>query len=813
MISGVGDAGYALRQLRRSPRSTVLVILTLGLAMGAGTTIFTIANALLLRPFPVEEPESLVRVFTTRSGQTYGITSWPDYEDLRDGVDAFEGLAAFGLTTVGLRSPAGAEPVVAEMVTWNYFRVLGVQPALGRSFLPEEEAAPGAAPVAVLSHRAWIDRFAADPAVVGSTLYLSDVPYTVVGVAPEGFAGLSALIQPAVWVPSMMVGAAYPWEVNLQGRIDPWLNLVGRLRPGVTMAGAQASLDAVAAGLAQAYPRDNRGKVFTATDLDRARIAPNETTDGARRMSWLLMTVAGLVLLTACFNVANLHLARAIERRREIALRSAVGASRWRIARQLFAEDLLLACAAGLAALLFADWAAEALWSLQPPSEFPLQVDLSVDLRVVTFTAATALLAALLIATAPALEATRSRALAALHVGVFGPGRRREARSQRVLVAGQLAFCAVVLLTAGLFLRSLRQALRIDPGFDLRWGLVAPVNLAYTQFDEDQARLFFEELDERIEELPGVRSASLSAAVPLGLSHGHHDVHIEGYEPGPDEWMLFKRNMVDGDYLRTLGIAVVRGRGIDDRDRADTQPVAVVNETMARRFWPDGDPIGKILRADLGVPRVVVGVIQDGKYSSLSEPHEPYLAIPLSQSGSHQRLLLTVRTEGEAAPLREAVRHQILAAAPELPVSVRTLEEHLALARGPARGLAMLVSAFGLLALAIALIGVYGLTAYVTSRRSHEFGVRVALGAQPSSIARLVMTSSVHTTLVGVGLGLLLAVGVSQLVAGLLYDVHPLDPIVFATAAPVLIAVALLAAYLPARAAARSDPASTLRLD
>lgn len=810
MFSGVNDLWYGLRQLRRAPGPTLLILVALGVAIGANTTIFSIANALLMRPLGVVAPESLIRIGTTTDGDRYGITSWPDYRDLRDEVDGLDGLAAYGLTLVGLQHEGGTDPVIGEMVTWNYWRVLGVEPRPGRAFLAEEDREGAGAAVVILSHHLWQDWFGGDPEVIGSMVLLSDVPYTVVGVAPREFRGLSTVLRTDVWVPAMMVDLAYTWDINLEGRIDPWLNLVGRLRPGVAQGQVQASLDVVAERLQEAYPEDNEGKTFTAVALDRTRIIPSQTTDGARNATVMLLAVTVLVLVIACLNVANVFLARALVRRREIAMRSAMGASRGRIVRQLMTEGVLVAAVAAGLALFFTSWMVEVIWTQQPQLEVPLTIDTGVDGRVLAYTVAIGAFVALFFTLWPAAHAVRWGGGEALRVRDYRGGA---GLPQRILVAGQVALTLVVLLTAGLFVRSLGRVMDVDPGYDIPHGLFAMVNLGYGQWNDDEARALFDQLDPRVEAIPGVASAALTTSIPMGPGGGRHDVYVPGYEPAPGEWMVFDRGIFDGDYLETMGIEVVEGRGIDDGDRADSRPVAVVNEAFARRFWPDESAVGKTLYADRGEQRTVVGVIGDVKEEGLDQPSPPYLAIPLSQASAQPRLILVVRTEGDPGPIAEPLRQEIASLLPSLPVNLMTVAEHTSQSQGTARGIALLASMAGLLGLIVALAGVYGVTAYTVSRRTHEFGVRMALGASASGIARMVLAGGLRTALAGVALGLLLAAGVARLVQGFLFEVQPLDPAVFGTVALGVTAVALLAVYLPARRAARTEPTKVLRVE
>jgi predicted permease len=809
------DLRYGARALVQQRAFTVVAVLTLGLGIGVNAAVFSVANTLLFRPLPVREPDRLVSVFASHvGGQRYAIVSFPDYRDLRETSTAFSGLAAQCFWAVSLRQQGAAKVVMAQTVSWNYFDVLGVRPALGRTFRPEEDEAEGADPVVILSHRAWKRRHDSGAEVLGQTVFINDRPFTVVGVAPEGFTGLSTIMTPDVWVPTMMVNQVFPYHVNLDGRSDPWLTLVGRLRPSVTLAQARDELKRLASTLAREHPDDNTGKSFTAVGVNQTRIIPNSTTASARELAGLLMAVVALVLLVACFNVANLSLARAAGRQREVALRVALGASRWRIVRQLLTESTLLSLLAGGAGLLLAWWTMGLISSQRILSELPVQLSIGLDRRVLAFATLLSLATGLLFGLAPALHSLRFGQYRALRdqARSGGPGRG-SVRIQRGLVVGQIAVSLVLLVGAGLFLEGLDNALHVDPGFTLRDGLIAPVDLGYGHYTEAEGRTFFRELKARVQSLPGVESVALAAALPLGETHGHHDVRIDGYTPRPDEHMLFMRNMVDADYLETMGIRVERGRGFTRLDEADTQPVALVNETMARRYWPEGHAVGGVLRADRGVPRAVVGVIEDGKYRSLGEQPRPYLCIPLSQADYLQRRYLVVRTAGDAGGLLPRVEREIAALDPALPVSVTTVAEMRDRTLGSARGPALALTLFGLLALALATVGVYGVVAYVVSLRTHEFGVRLALGARRREVVDLVLRHTIATTLVGIGIGLALALVTAPLLSRLLFGANPLDPRIFGGVSLVLLATALVASAVPARQAARLDPMTILRCE
>ncbi len=802
--------------LRRGPGATLAAVIVMALGIGANTAIFSLVNALLLQPLNVTQQERLMSAYTSQvGGRLHGNTSYPDYLDYKERNDVFSVLAAHTYSPMSLRGVGPPRVVMGQLVSWDYFLALGVEPELGRSFLPEEDETFGTHPVAILSHATWEGQFGSDPTIVGATIRINDYPFTVIGVAPRGFTGLVTAVEPALWAPLAMAERALVYTPNIQSRIDPWLQLVGRLRPGIAVSGAQAALDVLATNLALEYPALNRGKGIVLEELDSGRLSTPEATTATRTVMAILMGVVGFVLLIACLNVAAVQLARTSRRRREIALRQALGASRWRILRQLLVESVALALVAGAVGLWVAALAIDALQALQPQTEFPLRTQLPLDARVLGFTLLLAMTAGVLSGLAPALQALRPNQSAALkEQGISLSQGRSSARWQSALVVAQIALSLALLSGAGLLMRSLHNELSIDPGFDLRNGVVVPLNLGFGQHDEAEGEALRKELLDRAAALPGIESAALTAFIPLGAIHGHHDVYVEGYEPAPDELMLVKRNMVSAGYFETMGIRVLSGRAIDQRDTEDATPVAMVNETMARRFWPGRDPVGRSVQADLGITYTVIGMIEDGKYASLRGPSEPYLVLPMTQGEYVQRVNLVVSTRGDPREAIESLRSLVQRIAPGLPSpTILTMPQYLSFSVGPVKGPTILVSAFGLLALLLASVGLYGVMYRSVTQRTREFGVRLALGATEHGVVKMVLRQGLITSLIGVGVGLLLALAVTRALASLLLGVSTLDPVVFALVSATMLAIGQLASYLPARFAARTDPVTTLRAE
>ncbi len=810
------DLVFGIRTLRKRPMFTAAAVISLGLGIGANTAIFSVMNSLLVRPLNVAEPDRLTPVYTSQTGGSlHGNTSYPDYLDYRERNEVFAGLAAHTIAPMAVAGAGAPRVMAGQLVSWDYFEVLGVDLVLGRGFLPEEDEVFGAYPVAVLSHGTWRSLFESDPEILGRIVRINDSPFRVIGVAPAGFVGLVPVIEPALWAPLAAADQALPYSPNVQSRIDPWLQLVGRLREGVDAAEAQAGLEVLATNLATEFPETNRNKGIVIGELNASRLMSPEATDGASKLLAVLLAVVGFVLLVACFNVANLQLAKATGRRREIALRFSLGASRLRIVRQLLVESVLLALFAGGLGLVVAVLALRALQTIQSQMEVPLQILISMDLPVLGFTLLLSLLTSVVFGLAPALQVLRPGQSEAMKDRGHGSGQARaSARIQSALVVAQVALSLVLLAGAGLFMKSLSNTLAIDPGFEIPNGVLMPMNLGYGQYDEAEGRDLHQRMLDQVRSMPGVESAALTAFAPLGITHGHHDVYIDGYEAAPDELMLVKRNMVSPAYFETMGIRVLRGRAIDERDTEDADPVAMVNETMAQRFWPDQDPLGRTVQADLGITYSVVGIVEDGKYGSLQETPESYLLLPLTQSEYVERMSLVVRTPGDASALTRRLSSLVREIAPGLPPSTAlTSRQYLEYTVGNAKVPAILVGAFGVLALVLATVGLYGVMWYSVTQRTREFGVRLALGASEKEVVKLVMGKGLMTTLVGVVIGFILALAATRLLSGLLYGVGAFDPLVFFLVPAVLLGVGQLASYLPALHASRADPVVVLRAE
>lgn len=811
------DLRYGARMLARSKGFTAAALISIVLGVGVNTTIFSFVNAALFRPLPAPRPAELVRLWDGQS------CSYPDYVAYRDETGVFSGLAAYAQRPMSLTSGDETERVWGEIVSGNYFDVLATPPAQGRAFLPEEDSTPGTHPVVIISDHLWKRRFNSDPGLIGKSILISNQSFTVVGITAEDFTGANLLTPPDLWVPMMSEPLVQPGSVSLKSPDDGWLNLLGRLKPGMTLAQARAATLVIAARLHQARkardtgPEDIGGRPV-ALEPARGLMVPPQGRTTAAFVAGLLLTVVTLVLLVACANVANMLLARAAARRKEIAVRLTLGASRWRVVRQLLTESLLLALVGGGVGLLLSLWTAELLQSLLPQSSDGIHVPLntSPDARVFLYTLLLSVLTGIVFGLAPALQASKPNLVSALKDEAVGFSWRRLSL-RNALVVGQVAVSLLLLVAAGLFIRNLRNTQHANPGFQTENGFVMTYDLGLANYNAARGKLFHEELLARVRLLPGVSAASLAEFVPLGGGGNKSPLYIEGeasVRDQLDEDSLLSHETVASDYFKTMGIALVGGRDFGEGDTATAPPVVIVNETLARRLAPDGNAVGKRVRMDSkGEYLEVVGVAKDIKYNQLAEK-TPYFAYrPLTQQ-YRPRMTLHVRTANDPQAMMNQVRAEVRALDPNLPLTeVKTLAEHMREPLAPARLFAWLSGAFGVLALLLAATGLYGVMAYLVSGRTREFGIRVALGASGNDVLRLIFAEGL--TLVGVGmlLGLLASAAVTRILQSVLYDVSATDPLTFAFVLLLLAAVTLVACYIPARRATKIDPMVALRYE
>jgi predicted permease len=816
------DMRYGARMLMKNPGFTLIAVVTLALGIGANTAIFSVTDRLLVRSLAVKDPGRLVLINSVSVNPHFvsNAFSYPNFSDYRAQNQAFSDLLAFIPTHLEFKTGDRVERVSGEYVSGNYFDALGVGAARGRTFSPEEDRAPGAQPVVVVSDGFWRRRFDADPNLIGRTITLNDVPLTVIGVAPPSFNGMVLEEPVEVWVPVLM----HPQLAQskfIESRKDGFLLLMGRIKDGVSQAQAEASLDALAQRIKEANTPPGvitKGLPFSEQHI---KFEPGGRGISGLRERFstplkLLMAVVGLVLLIACANVAGLSLARGVARRREMAIRLAIGATAWRVARQLLTESLLLACAGGAAGLLLAPWLVALLVKTQ--SSFAAQTLLgeTVDLRALSFTALSTLLAGIVFGAAPAWQGARDDLVPTLkEEGGVSDRRGRRFSFRSLLVVAQLALAIVVLAGAGLLIKSLRNLLALDPGYQTERVLVAPLDLDGKKYDEARGGATQRQFLERLSSLPGVEAASYGLVTPLSGSRFTQTLFVEGRQPLPNEQMAFDANFVGPRYHEAMGIGIVAGRGFTEQDRAGAPGVVIINETMARRFFSGENPLGKILRLGPGAPPLeIIGVARDIKHHDLTESPIPHFDLPALQRGYDGHTNFVARVKGRAADLIPSARGEMLALDPTLPVDgLASMSEQIGRALSALRLASTLIGVFGLLALLLAGIGLYGVMAWTVSRRTREIGVRMALGARGPDVLKLVLRQGMLLVGIGVATGLGATLLATRLVESLLYGVSKNDPATFAAVVLLLAGAALLACYVPARRATRVDPMVALRCE
>jgi predicted permease len=817
----VQDIRYAVRLLIKGPGFTVAAVLALTLGIGANTAIFTLVNGLLLRPMPgISDLESLIGVGRTTDGSGFDTLSYPDYLDYRNQAGSLEEIAATRRVGMTLTTGGSSERITGALVSGNYFQALGTESALGRVLAPIDEGPPGENPVVVLGHRLWQERLGGDPNAIGQTITLNGYPLVVIGVTEEGFRGTQVLNRVEAWVPITMQPQVMSRGFELiSERGAVWMTAFGRLADGVSVEQARAELTGIAGRLEQTYPESNQGRGIDV--VPGIGLHPRLRTD-IRNSSAVLMVVVLFVLLIAAANIANLLLARAIARQREMGIRMAIGASRLRLLRQLMVESTLLSLLGGGGGLVLTIWGTDLLRMLisaTPLSSAAGIVDLQIDLRILGFTLAVSLLTGFVFGLAPALSASRARVTDTLKGGQAG-GPISRSRFRSALVVGQLALSLVLLVAAGLFTRSLGNFRNVDPGTDVERVAVVGIELNEEDYPEAEARQFFDTLIDRIGRIPGVSGAGLGHPVQLSGSRRSSRIRVPGYSP-PDGREAFSADyrIVSPGYFRTMGIPLISGRTMAGRTATGGSWEIIVNQTAAQRFWPGANPLGQQIQFLVGVnpdryaDATVVGVARDVKYRSLDEPPQPHLYVPFSQDFLWS-MSLHIRSESDPLAVAEAVRDQVTAMDANLPlIGFRTLEEQLNLSIGSARVAATLAGLFALLAAILAALGLYGALSHYVRHRTHEIGVRMALGAESGLVLGLIVRQGLRLVGYGMVIGIGIAIAATRVLESELYGVSPTDPLTFISVLLLLSSVALLAAWLPARRATRVDPVAALRYE
>jgi predicted permease len=819
------DLRGGLRMLKKSPGFTFVAVLSLALGIGANTAIFTIINAVFLHPLPVEEPSRLAEMFTrdtltvdTNVNFQLTPTSLPNYEDYRDQNTVFSGLAAVTFA-LPLNWGGQAEPqqLNAALVSGNFFDVLGVKPYRGRTFVSDGDKKLGGNPEVVLSYSLWARRFGSDDKFIGQTITLNGTPYTVVGVTPPGFKGIVSLGRPdLLWIPITMRDYVLTGQLKAleNHRRFRWISIVGRLKPQVDVSQAHAAMKTIAAGLEKEYPRDNKGRTVEVFPLNQSALGINQRKQFSLA-GGVLMSVVGLVLLIACVNLANLLLAQAAKREKELSIRAAMGAGRFRLVRQLLTESTVLSLLGGLAGLLVAYWGRNVLWSFRPPFLLDGSIDLSFDARVLGFTLLISLLTGLVFGIIPAIKASGTDINEVLKTGGRGGALGwTHNRLRGLLVISEIALALVALVGSGLFLRSMQNAQQYNPGFEPQNLLQMNFDLGALRYDENHGQQFFRDLIERAKTVPGVVSASVSSN---GIFGGGFlgTTFREGEQTDPNNrGILINFDDVTPGHFEAMRIPLLSGRDFTDFDRESTAPVAVVNEAMAKMMWPGQEPLGKRFFIVVDPkPYQVVGVVGTAVIGQIGEEPQPIAYFPMRQQYSPAGSLV-VRTSSNPEPLIGAVRALVQPIDKNLAfTNAQTVQQILGQGLWAARMGAALLGLFGALALILASIGIYGVLAYSVAQRTSEIGLRMALGAQPRQVLGLVLKQGMLLALIGASVGIIVALPVARMAGSLLYGVSATDPLTYASITLLLMFIASLACYLPAYRATRIDPLKALRVE
>lgn len=836
----LNDLRYGAKMLWKSKGVTIVAVISLAVGIGANSAIFSLVNSILLRPRPVSHPEQLVELYVSEGErQPYSSTSYPSYVELRDRNDVLTGLAAYGIRQFNFGNANEVEQIWGEAVSGNYFDVLGVAAQKGRTFSADEDVVPRRNPVAVISHSLWQRRFNSDPEVVGKTVTLNDQSLTVIGVAPPRYSGMIRGLSSEIWIPTAMMPAVDPLgERVISSRGNRWMVLVGRLKPETTLAQARARFDLLTREMQSAHPEEwlskdesgqTRVSAISVLPESETRIHPGMMS-AAYAGAGLVFVIVNLVLLIACINLASMLLARAVTRRREMAVRLAIGAGRFHIVRQLLTESVLLSIIAGAAGILLAVWFLNLIIAALPalPEGIRVALDLHLDWRVVIYTIAFSTITGILFGLAPAIHSSKADVSSVLKDdSSFFTGFYRKSRARMALVVVQVALSLMLLTSAGLVLRSLEKIRPSRLGFSTESMVVGTVRLNDAKYDRAKTQEFYRGLSERVTALPGVQSVSLVNEMPVTFMGGSRSsIEIEGYQPGAGEDMQIAAVLAGPRYFTNMRVPFVRGRDFEDRDREGAPCVGIVNEAFGEKYFRGSNSLGKHLLKYGGAPNAprvpceIVGVIRDNEWQALEKQVHPFYALALQQSQRKQFTVVVGSASGDPASLIGAVRNTIRELDPMIPVAdVQTLNDFFSVGLYPFRMLAVVMGGCGFMALLLATLGIYGIISYSVAQRTRELGIRMALGALQKDILRMVIGQGMMLVIVGLVLGLLLSLALTRLLTSLLLEIElPLpvsatDLLTFAGVTILLALVALLACYIPARRATKVDPIKALRYE